>query len=205
MRLTKHQVSVKRSLDLLCSGGQKVTSELKQSWNIALRDCTPEHINQATDTVLMDKETDYLIKPGKFREICIQIKRAEKAKLEAQQNPHTNPYIGNKEISKKEAIRIQAAIKKGLPVFNKIPCKKLDLMEYLNSDGDIVKIVCYGHVDLEEFQDNCANQFFAKISNCFHGFHREEKRTTKAGSEFTTMVQCASNQGGSPVTIGVAG
>ena len=73
--LTKFQESIERALKLLCAGGQKVTDEIKQSWVIALNGCQPEHIDQATDIVLKDKTTDYLIKPGKLRELCLQIKR----------------------------------------------------------------------------------------------------------------------------------
>ena len=201
--MTKHQEAIKRALDLLCSGGQKVTSELSQSWIIALNDCQTKHIYQATDIVLKDKSTDYLIKPGVFRDICLQLKHSEKSAVETEQNPYPDPFIRNKEKSVKEAQRIQAAIRKGLPVFNKIPCPKMDLMEYLDAEGNLKKVIADGHVDIEVFRDNCANQFFANPKRVFHGFHREEKRHSNITKGFRTMVQCASNSGGAPITIGI--
>jgi hypothetical protein len=127
----------------------------------------------------------------------------EEATAEVKQSPVVGNYLRNKEISTKEARRIQEMIKKGLPAFNKIPCEKLDLMEYLDEEGNLKKIVCYGHVDLEQFKNNCANQFFARIKKAFHGFHREEKRHSTVTGEYRVMVQCASNQGGAPITIGI--
>lgn len=200
---TKLQISINEALKILRSGGQKITPELTQSWFIALNDCDPQHINKAVEIVLKDKTTDYLIKPGKFRDICLQIKRAEKAESEAKQNPTVDNYSRNKEISTTEARRIQTAIKKGLPSFKKIPCPKIDMVEYLSPEGKTEKIVAVGHVDLQDFENNCANQFLVKLKRKFHGFHREERKHSPITKNYRTMVQCASSSGGAPITIGI--
>ncbi len=202
--LTNYQVSVKRALDLLCATGQKQTADIRQAWMIALNDCEPKYIDKATDQLLREgHKNDFLIKTDKFRAICLKIKHTEKVSAETKQDPFSNPFIRNKEISTKEARRIQEMLRKGMPVFNKIPCPKIDMVEYLNPDGDIIKIVAQDHVDMEVFEKNCANQFFVKLEKSFHGFHREESKTSEITGKYKTMAQCASGSGGSPITIGI--
>ncbi len=196
--------TIKKILNMICPQyGVRISDTLIQSWKIALHEIDPNHIAKAAAVVLKDQSFKYMPKTGEFREICLRIKRSEVSRAETSRNPQIGGNVRNNEISKFEARKIQAAIKNGLPSFEKIPCPKIDLMEYTDSDGKTTKIVAYGHVDIEQFQNNCANQFFAKIKRAFHGYHREERRTGKEGREFRTMVQCGSDSGGSPITIGI--
>lgn len=181
----------------------KVTDDLIYSWTVALNDIDSKYIAKATASVLRDKYFEYMPKTNQFRELCFKIKRTEDSTAETKQNPIVDNYSRNKEISTTEARRIQQAIKKGLPIFNKIDVQKIDMVEYLSPEGKTEKIVAYDHVNLEDFESNCANQFLVMLKRKFHGFHREEKRYSKITGEYRVMVQCASNSGGAPVTIGI--
>lgn len=84
-------------------------------------------------------------------------------------------------------------VKSPLPERLKKPKKQINIVEYTTPEGITTKYLSRGHVDFDEFRENCKYYFGAfYLQRVFHGFMREIYVKVEKGLNYTTMTQCSS-------------
>ncbi len=98
----------------------------------------------------------------------------------------------------------------------KFAATKIPIVDYCNTNGDLVRLVAAGHHDFIEFRANCWDQYHINLEmeKINHQYHKECFVTTEdrkggigepgyKGSTFSTTEPCdAYSRGAEPVTVG---